>query len=246
MSKYTVNCTWSDVAHLDEAEKKALLGSMLPHERDARSLGVPSLGSGAIYPVAETDVFVKPFSIPTYWPRAFALDVGWKRTAGIWGVYDKDSDIIYLYSEYYRGQAEPSVHAEAIKARGAWIRGVIDPASHGRGQSDGKDLFSLYQGFGLDIENAKNGVDAGILAVWQRLSSGRLKVLDHLNNWRQEFRVYRRDTNGKVVKDNDHLMDATRYLVNSFTEIMQTEPSENDADDYFSGASAGKSKVGGY
>ncbi len=218
---------------------------MLPHERDARSLGVPSLGSGAIYPVPESDIFVKPFSIPLYWPRAFAMDVGWNRTAAVWGVYDEDSDIIYLYSEYYRGQAEPSIHADAIKARGTWIRGAIDPASHSRGQQDGKDLFSLYQEHGLEIENARNGVDAGILEVWQRLSTGRLKILDHLNNWRQEFRVYRRDINGKVVKENDHLMDATRYLISSIFDIMQVEPEFRDEENFnFSGS--GKSKIGGY
>ena len=32
-------------------------------------------------------------------------------------------------------------------------------------------------------------------------------------NWFSEFRLYRRDENGKIVKDKDHLMDSTRYLI---------------------------------
>ena len=43
--------------------------------------------------------------------------------------------------------------------------------------------------------------------------SGRLKVQEHLHHWRSEFRKYHRDEQGKIVKANDHLMDATRYLV---------------------------------
>ena len=45
------------------------------------------------------------------------------------------------------------------------------------------------------------------------MSFGKLKVFKSLGNWLQEFRLYRRDDKGRVVKDNDHLMDATRYLV---------------------------------
>jgi hypothetical protein len=45
------------------------------------------------------------------------------------------------------------------------------------------------------------------------MSENRLKVFSSLRNWLNEFRLYRRDEKGKVVKDNDHLMDATRYLV---------------------------------
>jgi hypothetical protein len=56
-------------------------------------------------------------------------------------------------------------------------------------------------------------VDSGLYEVWQRMTSGRLKVFKSLRNWINEFRLYRRDDKGKVVKENDHLMDATRYLI---------------------------------
>ena len=32
-------------------------------------------------------------------------------------------------------------------------------------------------------------------------------------DWINEYRIYRRDDKGKVVKKHDHLMDASRYLV---------------------------------
>lgn len=212
-TKYVVMATWDDVPHLDPKTKEELWNSIPPFQRDARAKGVPQLGAGAIYPVPESDIVVQDFPIPDHWKRVFGMDVGWNRTAVIWGAIDPDSDTLYLYSEHYRGQAEPVVHAEGIKSRGDWIPGVIDPASRGRTQDDGMQLFNRYKQLGLDLTTAKNSVETGLYDVWQRMSSGKLKVFKSLGNWLQEFRLYRRDDKGRVVKDNDHLMDATRYLV---------------------------------
>jgi hypothetical protein len=150
---------------------------------------------------------------------------------------------MYLIAEHYRGQSEPSIHAEAVKAKGKWIPGVIDPASRGRTQVDGRQLLQTYIDLGLDIDIAFNGVESGLYEVWQRLSTGRLKVFKSLENWLYEFRLYRRDEKGHIVKSNDHLMDATRYLVMSGIERARTKPvekvEENDGYDYGGGGSGG-------
>lgn len=224
MSKFVVSCTWEDVPHLSDEDIRDMMAALPPHQRDARSKGVPSLGSGAIYPVSEDDILVDPFEIPVFWPRAYGMDVGWKRTAVVWAAHDRENDIVYLYSEHYRGQAEPSIHAASIRARGEWISGAIDPASRGRGQRDGEQLFQNYLDLGLNLVPAENGVEAGLFDVWQRLSTGRLKVFRNLQSWLGEYRLYRRDENGKIVKDNDHLMDATRYLVVSGIPIARINP----------------------
>lgn len=210
-----VQCTWDDVPHLDAAAKAKLLARYPAYQRDARSKGIPQLGAGAIYPVPESEILVDPFELPEHWPRAYALDVGWNRTAALWCAWDGDSDTMYLYSEHYRGQAEPSVHANAIRARGEWIPGVVDPAARGRSQADGQQLLQLYRDLGLELTEAENGVEAGIYSVFERLSAGRIKVFRTLQNWLSEYRLYRRDEKGRIVKINDHLMDATRYMVAS-------------------------------
>lgn len=204
---------WDDVPHLSEQDKKRMLAETLPHLRDARSRGIPSMGAGAIYPVQESEVKVKDFEIPEHWKRLYALDVGWNRTAALWGAWDQDADVIYLIAEHYRGQAEPSIHADAIKARGKTLRGVIDPASRGRSQADGEQLLATYKNLGLHLQPANNAVETGIYEVWQRLSTGRLKVFASLQNWLNEYRLYRRDEKGRIVKEIDHLMDCTRYLI---------------------------------
>ncbi|MGE5148493.1 MAG: hypothetical protein ACM3II_00110 [Rhodospirillaceae bacterium] len=226
MSKYVVQATWDDVPHIDDAAKRSLADSYPPHERDARMRGVPQLGAGAIYPVPESEIICDPFEWPYYWRQVYALDVGWNRTAAVWAVYDGEHGIAYLTSEHYRGGAEPAIHAQAIRARGDWIPGVIDPAARGRGQHDGSDLMTMYGDLGLHLTAADNSVETGIYEVWTRLSTGRLKVFSTLANWRAEYRLYRRDDRGRIVKQDDHLMDATRYLVMTGLDISAFKPQE--------------------
>ena len=55
-------------------------------------------------------------------------------------------------------------------------------------------------------------VEAGITDLLDRMQTGRLKVASHLNDWWEEWRLYHR-AEGKIVKEHDDLMDATRYLI---------------------------------
>ena len=226
--KHVTQAGWDDVPHLDEDEKRAVLATTPPWQRDARTKGTPSLGAGAIYPVPESEFVVEDFPIPDHWPRAYGLDVGWNRTAAIWGAVQRETKeslgTVYLYAEHYRAEAEPAIHAAAIRARGAWVRGVIDPAARGRSQKDGHALLDVYRQLGLDIEPASHAVDAGLYAVWTRLSGGRLKVMRSCQQWLREYRMYRRDESGKIVKADDHLMDATRYLAMSGLDRARVAP----------------------
>ena len=222
--KTFIQAGWKDVPHLDTVEQRALLATTPPYQIAARTEGEPSLGSGAIYPIAEREILVPTADVPANWPRVYAIDVGWNRTAVIWGAKDPATGRIVLYDEHYRGQGEPASHAEAIKARGAWMRGVIDPASSGSSQIDGRALIDIYGRLGLHLEPAINAVEAGLTETWNLLVSGRLVVQEHLSNWRSEFRKYHRDEQGKIVKVADHLMDATRYLVISGRGTMRVVP----------------------
>ena len=223
-SRFVIQATWEDAPHLTKAQKDKLYDALPPHQRDARSKGIPQLGSGAIFPIKESNIVVADFPIPDHWLKCYALDVGWKMTACLWSATNPDTGIAYLFSEYYQGQAEPIIHASGIKARGVWIPGVIDSAAHGRSQEDGKQLFKIYEDLGLDIENANKSVEAGLYKVWEMLSTNKLKVFGSLVHWLAEFRLYRRDDNGKIVKKKDHLMDDTRYLVMSGLDRAVAKP----------------------
>lgn len=216
-TKAIVMAGWDDAVHLGPEEKADLLAACEPHLRESRSKGIPHLGSGSIYQVPLEDLWVDPFPIKPWFWRCYGMDVGWNATAAVWGAWDKDTDIVYIYDCYKRGNAEPPIHASAIKrrnVRGTEWTGAIDPASRNRSQTDGSQLLRLYRQEGLKLVEADNAVDSGIYSVWSRLSTGRLKIFKGvLGPWEDEYRIYRRDENGKIVKTNDHLMDATRYMI---------------------------------
>lgn len=230
MSKYIDLIGWDDAPHLQpphisNEELDDMERDMLPHQRQARRTGRPSLGSGAIYPVEEDLIFVEPFRIPEYFERAWSLDVGWRCTAALFGARDPDTETIYLTHEYYGKEAQPIVHAHGIKAMLPWddLEGAIDPASAGSNQKDGTKLKEEYEDLGLELTKANNAVAAGIHRVLTLMQSGQLKVFSTMVHWRKEFRLYRRDEKGRIVKENDHLMDCTRYLC-ATDGIFTTQP----------------------
>lgn len=220
--KYITQAGWKDVPHLDEREKQTLMASTPAYQIKARTEGEPSLGKGAIYPFPEDQIAIDLFEIPKFWPRAYGLDVGWERTACVWGAMDPSTLTVVLYDEYYEQGGPhnaPRNHSAAIRARGAWIPGVVDPAS-------AYHQLQPFDSLGLDLSHADNNVESGILATFELLATGRLKVFRSCTNWFNEFRKYQRIESypNKPLKRDDHLMDATRYLVISGRERMKTEP----------------------
>ncbi len=223
--KVFIQAGWDDVPHLDPKEKKRLLATMLPYQIAARTKGEPSLGSGAIYPIPESDIVVPAFHVPDTWPRGYGLDVGWNRTAAPFFAQNVSTGIYYAYDIHYMSVGEPSSHAQGIRARGHWLKGVIDPAARGRSQADGRQLLQMYRDLGLDIEEADHSIETGLSDTWTLLISGRLKVFaGTMEPWLREFRKYHRDEKGVIVKGNDHAMDATRYWVRSGRDRMSVRP----------------------
>jgi hypothetical protein len=207
---------WDDVPHLGEKEKKEILDSTPDFLKESRSKGIPGLGAGAVYPIPEEEIVITPMPLRPEWRRFYGMDVGWNATAVVFCAHDRDRDIIYLYDAYKRGQGEPIVHASAIKKRypaGIPITGLIDPASRGRAQADGKQLIKLYRSEGLKLIAADNSRESGLDEVRDRLVTGRLKIFRGLGDVLDEYRIYRRDDKGRIVKEADHYMDALRYAV---------------------------------
>jgi hypothetical protein len=213
-----------DVPHLTEKEKQKILKGTPSWQLQARKSGIPGHGVGAIYPIPIQNVLVPPFDIPKHWPRSAGMDPGWNCTAVCWFAWDVDKGGAVMYDEYYIGQQHPAVHAAAIRARGAWIPIVIDPAAQKARGHDGERLLTVYEDLGLNVSKADNTVVSGIIKCWDMLSTSQLRVFNTCVNWQKEIALYRRDDKGEIIKKNDHLMDAMRYNAMSGRDVARTPP----------------------
>jgi hypothetical protein len=86
-------------------------------------------------------------------------------------------------------------------------------------KDSGVPLASQYRANGINImgthatfPDGSTGVEAGLFEMLERMQTGRLKVFAHLVEWFDEFRLYHR-RDGRVVKEHDDLMAATRYAI---------------------------------
>lgn len=231
-SRSVIQIGWADAHWLDEQAQQDIITSTPPFQREAVKYGVPSLGSGAVYPVPLEEIVLstqdaaKLQPLPAHWRYIYGLDVGWNKTAAVFLAHDPDNDVVYVFDEYYQGQREPELHAMHLKAKGGdWMLGVIDPASAGSSQLDGQKLLRIYRAppLSLKLREANNEREAGITRIWQRLSAGTLKFFPHTFNLQNEYLLYRRDERGEIVKEHDHALDALRYAMNS---LVMAQPKQ--------------------
>lgn len=216
--RHVTTMTINDAEHYTPARRAQIIAAYPAHEREARANGVPVLGSGRVFPIAEGDIRCAAFEIPPTWPRIGGLDFGWDHPfAAVDIAWDRDTDRIYVTKCFRQREATPVLHAAALKPWGAWLPWAWphDGLQHDKGS--GEQLSTQYRTAGLNMlgeratfEDKTFGVEAGISRMLQRMQTGRLKVFAHLGEWFEEFRLYHRK-DGLIVKEKDDLMSATRY-----------------------------------
>lgn len=214
------NMVIDDAEHISPEERARIIASYPAHERDARAKGIPSLGSGRIFPIAEEEITVDPVEIPRHWARIGGMDFGWDHPfAAVELAWDRDADIVYVTKAYRKREATPVIHAAALKPWGKWLPWAWphDGLQHDKGS--GEQLAEQYRSQGLEMlseratfEDGTFGVEAGLMEMLDRMQTGRWKVFRHLNEWFEEFRLYHRKE-GKVVKEMDDLLSASRYAM---------------------------------
>lgn len=223
-----VTMTIYDVDHYSDEERERIIRSYPAHERDARAKGIPTLGSGRVFPVTEESIKVEAFPLPKHWPRICGVDFGYDHNAAAaWLAWDRDTDTLYLYDVFVMKGTTPMIQAPSIIAKGKWIPVAWphDGLQHDKGS--GVQLAEQYRAAGVNMlaEKATHapamgqkegeggfGLEAGISEMLERMETGRWKVFDHLNDWFAEFRQYHRK-DGQIVKKKDDAISASRYAM---------------------------------
>lgn len=228
-----LNVTWDDAEHLTEETKQQLLSAYPEYQRKMRTQGIPILGEGMVYPISEESIKCDPFEIPTHYKRLPAIDFGIAHpTSVVWTAYDADRDIVYVYDCYKQEGEVPAIHASQIKARGN-LPVIYPHDGDNREKGSGDTLADIYRQNGVTMlakfsnPDGTNHVEPGILEILERMRTGRFKVFSDLKDWFDEFRRYHRK-NGKIVKEFDDVMDATRYSAISVARFgkQQTQTTE--------------------
>ncbi len=225
---HVTSMTIEDALHYTPEQRTAIIAGYPAHERDARAKGIPILGSGRVFPVAEEDITERRVTLQRHWPRIVGIDFGWDHpTAAAWLAWDRDTDTVHVYDVYRKREATPIIHSAAIKARGAWIPVAWPHDGEQHGKGDGEKLAELYRQQGVAMLKHKathapkpgqkegeggNSLEAGVLEMLEMMETGRLKVAAHLHDFFEEFRLYHRK-DGKIVAVNDDVISAVRYAI---------------------------------
>lgn len=217
---HVTQMTLEDAQHYTPDQRAAIVATYSAFEREARTKGIPQLGSGRVFPIDEDELRVAPFAIPAHWPQIGGMDFGWDHpSAGVRLAWDRDTDCLYVIACHRAREQTPAMFAAAVRPWGEWLPWAWphDGLQHDKGS--GEQLAAQYRAQGLKMhpqratfEDGSFGVEAGIAEMFDRMQTGRLKVFSHLNQWFEEFNLYHRQ-DGLIVKKADDLMSATRYAM---------------------------------
>jgi Terminase large subunit, T4likevirus-type, N-terminal len=104
--------TIDDVSHYSADEKAKIIAGYPAHELEARTKGVPTLGSGRIFPVAEDLIAIDHRDFPAHWPRLGGMDFGWDHPfAAVELVWDREQDVVYVSKCHRLREATPIMYA---------------------------------------------------------------------------------------------------------------------------------------
>lgn len=185
---------------------------------DRYILGLWVMAEGLIYPMFNDDCIV-PTEERKYIRYVISMDYGIQNPTAIllWGFFD---GVWYEVKEYYHSGRETNqqktdqdYYDELEKLAGDLPIDclIIDPSAT-------SFIALVKQKKRFKVRQAKNDVIDGIQKTASAIQQGKIKVNDCCKNTIKEYGLYSWDTKSgedKPIKESDHALDATRYMVNT-------------------------------
>jgi len=202
-----------DNPYVSSVQLRRRFDGLEPHKRDARLFGRWSAARGLIYTSWNRDQHLIPDqAIPAEWPRYRSIDFG-SRFACVWGAVDPSNDRLIVYRVLYsedRTLGENALDIKRLSGVESYRWTIGDPA-------DRTGIITLNREHGIPCLPARKEVDPGIDHVCNRLKPApdgipRLLVCRSALALALDIERYKRDKDGGIIKENDHLADALRYL----------------------------------
>lgn len=210
------NITWSSIDNpafpQDEFERKRKELPKALFER--RYLGKFTRLEGLVYPEFDEEKHVvEPFDIPSGWLKFAGVDFGFSNPNAIeYIAHDPDTQIFYIYKEFYESEILLKVLADKLKAENfSYILGDTQAA---------QNMAELKEHYGIrHLKEADKKIEVGIQRIRTLLADNRLRFFrGRTDNTIDEILTYHYPPPNpdKVVADKpvpkkNHAMDALRY-----------------------------------
>lgn len=182
--------------------------------------------TGLVFKDFDRLVHVKPFEIKTNLAIECGHDFGYTNPTAVAFSYFDNDDVWYIFDEYYQEEKTIFNHTGTIKS----IREKYpNPIKAVYGDSEDAQSISEYGGYGwfiTPVVKSRQSVIIGIDRISERLKvdaqnrEPRIYIHPRCVNVIKEFERYRWAENRnpemsseEPEKENDHLMDALRYII---------------------------------
>lgn len=215
------NFTIFDNVNITEERKQEIISQYDPtsvwYMRDI--LGKRVRAEGLVYPMHMEAIQPKPERDPESY--VLSVDYGTMNafSAGLWGLYD---GVWWRMCEYYYSGRDTGIlktdedyavaldeFTEGIGSERAKLKVIIDPSAS-------SFIVLLRKRGKYRVIQADNAVADGIRETATAMKTGKIKVDPCCKSWIAEVQGYVWDDNSvdeRPVKEADHAMDETRYLV---------------------------------
>lgn len=178
-------------------------------------LGLWVLAEGLVYEFGEDNITDEQPQGAEYY---ISVDYGTLNpfSAGLWSVNGAKAARIQEYYYDGRGQKKQLTdedycdEIEKLAADRDIVKVIVDPSA--------ASFITALKRRGFRVQQADNSVLDGIRRTAVCLRNGNIKIHRSCKDAIREFGLYRWDekqTEDKVIKENDHAMDDCRYFVNS-------------------------------
>jgi hypothetical protein len=226
--RYLIVGDLKEAEHLSDQDKADMERGYREDEREARIHGGIRQGSGAAFAFNRADITcqIEPRSQPSHicflWGTDLAHSSGPTAHpfAAVLLMWNRDTDVVTVCDAFeMRGQLSMA-HVERIKRTFAGTAKAAYPKDGSRHDiNSGDTLIEAYRSKGnitrLNVlpehstfPDGSVSLEACVTAVQERLSTGRLKVQSNLTDFLTQLANYHRDTDGRLVAQDDDMVSA--------------------------------------
>lgn len=200
---------------------------------------------GLVFPMY-ADHIVPSFDVPAHWQRRIGGDFGLNNPTGFLALAtDPQTAITYVYMEHREAMQPVSYHAEVLNGwldklpYGVLVDMIGDAAGQQRSNVDLASVFDHYQEYGIYWTPSTKKLEDSIIKLYSYFSTGNLKIMDNCVELIAELQEYRYperkigDTTRneryyeRPIAQNDHLIDALRYVVAEMPDDPQMLKNES-------------------